>query len=306
MFQRIFYVCVSVLLFAACAPITPLPGSSGPSIPLPSSGGSPAGGLPSGGLPGGNIPAPSPSGPSGGSSPGGQSGSPPGGQSGSGEGQPSSSGPPPGGGGGIPGSPGGGSPSGTGEGGTGEGGEKETAPSWEDVEGSGDSDDWQTSNELPGGSPGEGSQGEGENSQAGDPSQGQPGEGNGDNSASGSSGDDELDGALQDFDGEILAEREIIRSSSGAGGSIELPTDEGTGSSGSSDGGVVSSGQLPRRAIPPTPAPPRRGAEGIPDNLPDAKDDDIIARQLREAALQELDPELQEKLWQEYRKYKKG
>lgn len=287
-----------MLLFAACAPITPLPGSSGPSVPLPSSGGSPAGGLPSGGLPGGNIPAPSPSGPPAGGSPSGQSGSPP-----------SSGGPPPGGGGGIPGSPGGGSPSGTGEGGTGEGGEKESAPSWEDVDGSGDSDDWQTSNELPGGSPGEGLPGEGspgENSQDGDSSQGQPGEGNGDNSESGSSGDDELDGALEDFDGEILAEREIIRSNSGANGSIELPTDESTDSSGSSDGGVVSSGQLPRRAIPPTPAPPRRGAEGIPDNLPDAKDDDIIARQLREAALQELDPELQEKLWQEYRKYKKG
>ncbi|NOX52132.1 MAG: hypothetical protein GXP16_16585, partial [Gammaproteobacteria bacterium] len=248
-------------------------------------------GLPSGGLPGGNIPSPSPGGPSGGDSPSGQSGSPSSGGGSGGGGQPSSYDPPPGGGGGIPGSPGGG--------GTGEGGEKESVPGWEDVDGSGDSDDWQTSNELPGDS-------RGENSQGGDPSQGQPGEGNSDNSASGSSGDDELDGALQDFDGEILAEREIIKSSPGASGSIELPTDESTDSSGSSDGGAVSSGQLPRRAMPPTPAPPRRGAEGIPDNIPDAKDDDIIARQLREAAMQELDPELQEKLWQEYRKYKKG
>ena len=36
----------------------------------------------------------------------------------------------------------------------------------------------------------------------------------------------------------------------------------------------------------------------------DAKDDDIIARQLREAAMAEPDPELREKLWDEYRRYK--
>ena len=35
-------------------------------------------------------------------------------------------------------------------------------------------------------------------------------------------------------------------------------------------------------------------------------DDDVIARQLREAAEQETDPEVKEKLWEEYRKYKEG
>lgn len=35
-------------------------------------------------------------------------------------------------------------------------------------------------------------------------------------------------------------------------------------------------------------------------------DDDIVARQLREAAEKETDPELKEKLWEEYRKYKAG
>jgi hypothetical protein len=35
-------------------------------------------------------------------------------------------------------------------------------------------------------------------------------------------------------------------------------------------------------------------------------DDDIVARQLREAAMKEQDPELREKLWDEYRKYKQG
>ena len=37
-----------------------------------------------------------------------------------------------------------------------------------------------------------------------------------------------------------------------------------------------------------------------------ASDDDIVARQLREAAEAETDPALKEKLWEEYRKYKQG
>lgn len=42
----------------------------------------------------------------------------------------------------------------------------------------------------------------------------------------------------------------------------------------------------------------------VPEDIPDARDDDIIARQLREAAMNETDPELREKLWEEYRRYK--
>jgi hypothetical protein len=38
----------------------------------------------------------------------------------------------------------------------------------------------------------------------------------------------------------------------------------------------------------------------------DYEDDDIVARQLREAAENETDPELKEKLWQEYEEYKKS
>ena len=43
--------------------------------------------------------------------------------------------------------------------------------------------------------------------------------------------------------------------------------------------------------------------ERTPDDIPITVDDDIIARQLREAALAEDDPELRERLWEEYRKY---
>ena len=44
----------------------------------------------------------------------------------------------------------------------------------------------------------------------------------------------------------------------------------------------------------------------VPDDIPDGSDDDIIARQLREAAEKETDPELKKKLWEEYRRYKEG
>jgi len=53
----------------------------------------------------------------------------------------------------------------------------------------------------------------------------------------------------------------------------------------------------------------REGAEGSqrhPKNRYDPEDDDIVARQLREAAEKESDPELKEKLWKEYEQYKKN
>jgi hypothetical protein len=55
------------------------------------------------------------------------------------------------------------------------------------------------------------------------------------------------------------------------------------------------------------------GAPGNPEakagrieNHSSPEDDDIVARQLREAAENETDPVLQEKLWKEYEAYKKG
>jgi hypothetical protein len=47
-------------------------------------------------------------------------------------------------------------------------------------------------------------------------------------------------------------------------------------------------------------------ASEVPDNIPDGSDDDVVARQLREAAEKESDPELKRKLWEEYRRYKDG
>jgi hypothetical protein len=47
------------------------------------------------------------------------------------------------------------------------------------------------------------------------------------------------------------------------------------------------------------------GSEHHPKTRFDPKDDDIVARQLREAAEEETDPELRKKLWKEYEQYKK-
>ena len=62
--------------------------------------------------------------------------------------------------------------------------------------------------------------------------------------------------------------------------------------------------------MPAMPAPTRPGEHGpvavaaVPTDIPRGNDDDVVARQLREAAMQEPDPVLREKLWNEYRKYK--
>ena len=116
---------------------------------------------------------------------------------------------------------------------------------------------------------------------------------------------------MKKLDGDILTEREIARTSAGSGDGIPTPEDvpleeQAASGSGGDSGQRVLGPAVPRRSIPNAPPPPRRSGEGVPEDIPDAKDDDIIARQLREAAMQEEDPELKEKLWEEYRKYKKG
>ena len=59
---------------------------------------------------------------------------------------------------------------------------------------------------------------------------------------------------------------------------------------------------MPARA----PVHTRQAGSGAPPDTPDGSDDDVVARQLREAAEKETDPVLKKKLWEEYRKYKEG
>ena len=49
-----------------------------------------------------------------------------------------------------------------------------------------------------------------------------------------------------------------------------------------------------------------QGSTGERKRYGGGEDDDIVARQLREAAENETDPELKEKLWEEYEAYKKN
>ncbi|MCY3819013.1 MAG: hypothetical protein OXH52_06565 [Gammaproteobacteria bacterium] len=50
----------------------------------------------------------------------------------------------------------------------------------------------------------------------------------------------------------------------------------------------------------PAPRPPPRLP--VPPDVEDAQDDDVVCRQIREAAIAETDTELREALWDEYRR----
>jgi len=81
----------------------------------------------------------------------------------------------------------------------------------------------------------------------------------------------------------------------GAGGRSSAESGQKNGSAGGGDGqgfgGIAGSGQ--------SRLPPAKGNKDLSQN-----DDDIVARQLKEAAEQETDPEVKARLWEEYRKYK--
>lgn len=67
-------------------------------------------------------------------------------------------------------------------------------------------------------------------------------------------------------------------------------------------------GQGAGQAVPQSPPGTKNSSGGAKraDNADTGSDDDIVARQLREAAEKETDPVLKEKLWEEYRKYKRA
>jgi hypothetical protein len=146
--------------------------------------------------------------------------------------------------------------------------------------------------------------------------------------------DGRLSSSLSEFDGIILKEQELLdarREAAGAGGGGGSAAggsgngagesgEEGLGSDGGSGmsrrGGVTTGGSpdAPPEATEVTDeggSPVETGMSQttngrVPPDVGDGHDDDIVARQLREAAMKEEDPELREKLWEEYRKYKGG
>ena len=84
-----------------------------------------------------------------------------------------------------------------------------------------------------------------------------------------------------------LPERSVAK----AGSPASLPESGGPGDD--PDEGSEAHGTQGTHRVPP------------PADIPSGDDDDVVARQLREAAQSERDPVLREKLWDEYRKYKK-
>jgi len=130
--------------------------------------------------------------------------------------------------------------------------------------------------------------------------------------------DRELSDSLEGFEVAMAGEQVRVagqnaeqRDSDGGGGA-DLPAGGGSGESGypSESGG---GGQDTRQQSGPATGQSDQGSKtagpggvggSAPPDVGDGSDDDIVARQLREAAEKETDPELREKLWDEYRAYK--
>jgi hypothetical protein len=130
--------------------------------------------------------------------------------------------------------------------------------------------------------------------------------------------DDELDESLIVFDDQIETARTVMINSSAppisestknrlpgdAGQGLVLVTGDGQESErppteGSDQPSIVTStvpGNKDEQTV----------ASATPDDIPSAQGDDIVAQQLREAAMDETDPELKAKLWEEYKRYKQG
>lgn len=142
-----------------------------------------------------------------------------------------------------------------------------------------------------------------------------------------------LDGRLEAgyavFDGMILGERERAQRDADAAGAGVMGTTSGAGGDAGDGGGAGAGGEggfgSPAIIVASNDASVRGSGAGVmgsgsgrqgeydaqnasatypvPEDIPSGNDDDVVARQLREAAMREPDPELREKLWDEYRKY---
>jgi hypothetical protein len=125
------------------------------------------------------------------------------------------------------------------------------------------------------------------------------------------------------FDSLILAERSRAQAQSDAVGNdpagLNSGGDGGQGGAGGGQPIIIASSQSGAGGGPSgagataagrTVNGPGIGGNGseeetfpVPEDIPSGRDDDVVARQLREAAMREPDPELREKLWDEYRNY---
>ena len=124
--------------------------------------------------------------------------------------------------------------------------------------------------------------------------------------------DRQLEESTRDFDGIIYDEeqrqREAARDRAAqTAQTAASPSETNKGDEPSFGGGMASagSGSVGGGIGGRSGAPPADGAKyPPPPDIPNGNDDDVVARQLREAAMREPDPDIREKLWAEYRKYK--
>lgn len=129
--------------------------------------------------------------------------------------------------------------------------------------------------------------------------------------------DQELEGSMRDYDGKVLEERAGVMGRSNKTGAQEQLEDFDRSVSyyDEAEDGDLSDDAPPADVPPPASGP--QGEPGLPtsgrsrdvvtappDDIPSGNDDDVVARQIREAAMKETDPDLREALWEEYRKYK--
>lgn len=117
-----------------------------------------------------------------------------------------------------------------------------------------------------------------------------------------------LDESLGDFDRVLHEEQQEVaavgRNTEGFGGGRSGGIGLGEQAAGSGGSVAVVNEAAVRPESPTASMSEDEIRERTPDDVPMAADDDIIARQLREAALAEEDAALRERLWDEYRKYK--
>ncbi len=121
------------------------------------------------------------------------------------------------------------------------------------------------------------------------------GQGSGSSQSTGSEGTAGQDSQDSETDGTRAAQE--------TGGSATGTGEEGTATTGKGAG----SGEGAGPPVEEGGAEQSDGRSSQPGKVElETGDDDVVARQLREAAEKETDPELKKKLWEEYRKYKEG
>jgi hypothetical protein len=120
----------------------------------------------------------------------------------------------------------------------------------------------------------------------------------------------ELERKLREFDALMKRAQAAAERERAAGGGASSGRRAGRGGAAEDVGGAggaatraTGSGASPDLSGEAAASGARRGSASAVRVRID-EDDDIVARQLREAAERETDPVLQEKLWDEYRKYK--